>query len=278
MENALLWWQAFQESLAASLTSIVQYLPSLGAALVVMLVGWIAARVLQALLLRSGRALNALLERLGRPVNSTRLRLSRRVLTLTGNFAFWVVILLFAAAAARVAGLEAFTGWLDRVVDYLPTLIAGVLIAIAGYLLSTLVRDVVGTALASTRAERIEYLALAAQAAVFVTALVIGLDQIGIDVTFLIILVAVLVGGCLLSVALAFGIGARDFVGNLIAASQVQRTLEPGDRARIGGIEGRVLEITSTAVVLLNEQGRLSIPAAIFQRETAAVLSGDTDE
>jgi small-conductance mechanosensitive channel len=278
MENLLLWWESFEQSLLASLTAFVEYLPSLGAAVLVMLVGWAAARLIRALLLRSGSALNRALGRFERPVSASRLRVSRRLVALTGNFVFWMTVLVFAAAAARVAGLEAFSVWLDRVVAYLPTLIAGLLIAFAGYLLSSLVRDIVSAALGSVASREAQAAGVAAQGVVFVTALVIGLDQIGIDVTFLITIASVLVAGVLLSIALAFGLGAREFVGNLIAARQLQGALEIGDYARCGDVEGRVLEVTPTMIVLVNDKGRVLVPASHLQSRTSEILSSQVDE
>jgi Mechanosensitive ion channel, conserved TM helix len=278
VDNLTQWWAAFERALSASLVAFGEYLPTVVAALAVMLVGWIAARLLRAMLLRSGGALNSVIARIGRPMTASGAALSRRLVMLSANLSFWIVILVSAAIAARVAGLDAFSVWLDRLVDYLPTLVAGVLIALAGYLLSALVRDVVSTALVSIGSRENELAGLAAQVTVFVTALVIGLDQIGIDVTFLIILVAVLVGGALLSMAFAFGFGARDFVSNLIAAKQIQGLLEPGVYARVGDVEGRVLEVTPTAIIIVNDSGRVLVPAGLLQRQAAAILSSEGDE
>jgi len=278
METLNAWWDAFAQSLGASLAEVGAYIPALATAIAVMLFGWLVAKLVRGLLERSTIALSHLCERIGQPLTVTGLRISRRLVALTANFAFWVIVLLFAAVAARVAGLEAFSVWLDRIVDYLPTLAAGLLIAFAGYLLSTLVRDIVAAALASVGSKESEAASWAAQASVFAAALVIGLDQIGIDVTFLIILAAVFVGGVLLSIALAFGLGARDFVGNLIAAHQLRGTLEAGDLARVGDAEGRVVEITQTMVVLLTEHGRTLVPASHLQKHASTVLLEKSDE
>jgi small-conductance mechanosensitive channel len=278
VENLTRWWDALAQAIATSMASVGAYLPTVAGALAVMLLGWLAARLLRSVLQRSGGALNGVIARFGRPLSASGAVLSRRLIMLSANLSFWIVMLVAAAIAARVAGLDAFSVWLDRLVDYLPTLVAGVLIALAGYLLSTLVRDIVSTALASIGSRENELAGLAAQFTVFVTALVIGLDQIGIDVTFLIMLVAVLVGGALLSMALAFGFGARDFVGNLIAARQVQGLLEPGDYARVGDVEGRILEVTQTAIVLVNDNGRVLVPAGLLQRQTMSISAGDNDE
>lgn len=262
----------------SSLTELGAGLPAVAMAIVIMLVGWILARALRGLILGSGGALNRVIERFGRPMTSARLRTSNRLVSLVAKFLFWVAILVFAAVAARVAGLDAFSVWLDRVLAYLPTLTAGLLIAFVGYLLSTLARDAVATTLTSVGSDDGELAGIAAQTAVFLTAFVIGLDQIGIDVTFLIILSAVLLGGALLGIALAFGFGAREFVGNLIAANQIRRTLEAGDLTSINGVEGRILEITSTSVVLVGDRGRFLVPASNFQSHVASIVSSDFDE
>lgn len=278
MQNISQWWNTFEQSLTSSLTGIGSYLPLLAAAVIVMIVGWIVASLTRVVFIRSGGALSHVMERLGRTRGLRRPMLSEPVLRLVGNLVFWIVILIFAAIASRVAGLEAFSGWLNELVGYLPTFVAGILIALAGYLFSALARDIVSTTLGSVGSREKDLAGLVAQAAVLLTAVVIGLDQIGIDVTFLIILVAVLLGGGLTSLALAFGIGARDFVSNLIAAQHAQRDLEPGDRALIGDVEGRVLEVTATSIVLLNDDGRHLIPASLLQRQISIIKSDEADE
>jgi hypothetical protein len=272
------WIAGIWQSMTDPLSDIGEYLPLLGAALLLMILGWFVARLSRTAFVRGGAALNDVLDRFGRAAGQGGVRLSPRVVTLLGNVAFWIIVLLFSALAARTARLDAFSGWLDRIVAYLPTLVAGGLIALAGYLVSTLVRDVVSAALVSAGTTQTELLAFLAQSAVFLTAVVIGLDQIGIDVTFLITLLAVVVGGTLISLAIAFGLGARMFVSNLIAANQAHRILETGQLVEIGDTKGRVLELTSTSVVLLTEAGRTVIPAHLTQELPVAVLADRDDE
>jgi hypothetical protein len=278
MENLSAWLADFRITLIEGLGGLLAYLPYLLGALLLLLVGWIAARALRALFVRLGGGLNRVLGRLHRPGSTGRLRLSQPVLALLGNVIFWVVILVFAAMAARTGRLDAFSAWLDRVVAYLPTLIAGGLIALAGYLVSTLIRDVVATTVASTGSQQSELFGFAAQAAVFLSAVVIGLDQIGIDVTFLITLLGIVIGTTLLGVMFAFGFGARDFVGNLIAAQQVHQLIEPGVAVRIGEQQGEVLEITTTSVVLVTAEGRLVVPARLFQQGMTLIVADHENE
>jgi hypothetical protein len=271
------WLDGFRQSAAQALQRFEAYVPSLLLAILLMLVGWFAAWLLRALFLRLAGALNRILGRVRRSRGRTSLHLPARLIALIGTTVFWITILLFGASAARIARLDTFSAGLDRLVAFLPTLVAGSLIVLAGYLLSSLVRDFVTTALRSVGTTQHELLGFAAQGAVFMTAVVIGLDQIGIDVTFLIILVAVLLGGLALGVAFAFGFGARDFVANLIAAHEARKAFEAGESARIGDTEGRVLEFTPTAIVLVTDRGRVLVPAKVFQ-EQAVLITSDADD
>jgi hypothetical protein len=269
-------FDALTQSLAELMRSLGEHLPMLIAALLLIVVGWFVGRLLSAAFVRLGGAINTSLSRLSRSSNA--LQLSDNLLALLGNVVFWITLLVFTTIAARVAGLETLAGWLDRVLVYLPTLCVGGLIFLTGYLLSRLVRDSVMGILASTGSAEYELFGLLAQSAVVLTALVIGLDHIGIDVTFLIIVFAILLGGLLLSLSMAFGLGARDFVSNLIAANQAQRVVLPGQNVEIGDAAGRVLEITHTSVVLLTGKGRLVIPAKFFQEEATLIVLEDDDE
>jgi hypothetical protein len=213
-----------------------------------------------------------------RPAARPRLQLSPTLIALLAHVLFWLLMLVFTAIAARVARLDLFTDWLDRVVAYLPTLVAGGLIALSGYLVSTLIRDLVTTTVQSTGTARSELFGLGAQGAVFLTAVVVGLDQIGVDVTLLIVLLAILLGAALLCLVLAFGFGARVFVGNLIGAQQALGVLEAGQTAEIDGLSGQVLEVTSTSVVLATPRGRLVVPARLFMEKATLIVLDSDDE
>ena len=279
MEHLTSWLDGLRASAANLLDTMVGYLPNLIGAVLLLLLGWMLARLVRAAAGRLGNAVNRLLGRLMRRGSLTRFRLSPRALKLIGNAAFWLVILFFITAATRVAQLDAFSSWLDRILAYLPTLLAGALIILAGYLVSALVRDLVAATLGSAGLAQNELFAAVAQGATFLTAVVIGIDQIGIDVTILITLIAIAVGAMLAGLSLAFALGSRDFVSNLIGAHYLQQYLQPGQTARIGEIEGEVLELTPTSVVLATAAGRTAIPAKLFNEAATVVMTpGDGND
>ncbi len=261
------------------LVNFVTYIPSLVGALVLLLLGWVFARLVRAGIVKGGDAANRLLDRFLTVGSWAGMRLSSRVLALVGNAAFWVIILFFITAATETARLDAFSSWLDGIVAYLPTLVAGGLIVLVGYLISTLVRDLVATTMSSAGLSQSALFGTLAQGVTFLTAVVIGIDQIGVDVSFLVTIVAIAIASVLGSLALAFGLGARTFVSNLIGAHYLQQEMQPGQMARFGAVEGEVLELTPTSVVLATEEGRMSVPAKTFNEEITIVLTpADRDD
>jgi hypothetical protein len=268
--------QSMQDSFSGTLGVLLDYLPDLGIAALVLLAGWLVARLLRWLVGRIGRGLNRVLARLAHYApGRRRWQLTQAMLKVMANVVFWLTLLVFLAMAAELARLELFTQWLDRLFAYLPTLFAGALIILAGYFVSLLVRDVVSAAMRPLSAAHSDTLGRLAQMAVVLSATVIGLDQIGVDTTFLTVLSAIIVGGLLLSLALAFGLGARGLVANLLGAQQLQRLVEPGQTVSIDGMQGQVLELTSTSIVLATSQGRLSVPAQLFQQKATLILTVD---
>ena len=209
MDNVSLWIGELDAAARRLLGRFVEFLPDLIGAVILLLVGWITARLLRAGSLRLAHLTNRLLDRLLDAESAERLRLSQPASVVVGNGVFWLVILVFVTLATRVLGLETFTQWLERIVAYLPTLIAGALIIVAGWLVSTLGRDLVATAVASAGVRQSALVGRFVQGAMMMVALVIGIDQIGIDVTFLMTLIAIVVATALGSLSLAFSFGAR---------------------------------------------------------------------
>jgi len=89
----------------------------------------------------------------------------------------------------------------------------------------------------------------------------------------LVVLTAVILGALLGGGALAFSLGARQMVSNLLAAQQLRQHYQVGDHIRIGELDGTVLEITARSVILETEEGRAQVPACQFDEQPCVVLS-----
>jgi small-conductance mechanosensitive channel len=118
-----------------------------------------------------------------------------------------------------------------------------------------------------------ELLARLTQIAIFLVAFLIGIDQIGIQIESLVVLIAMVFGTVLGGMALGFGLGAKTVVGNLIASHYLTQTYQIGQTVRIGEIQGRVEELTPSAVILETPEGRVLIPAGEFSKKHSTLIA-----
>jgi small-conductance mechanosensitive channel len=269
------WTDAFQRVLVAALDRIAVYLPNLLGALLVLALGWVVARIARALAVRAVMLLDVLLARLmpaGRGARSGERAGVAGSARTVGGIIFWVVMLLFVATAAQVLGLEALTDWLGGLLGYLPTLGAGVLIVIGGLLLGRLVRHVVAATPLRFELRNRDMLGRAAQITIVATAILVGADQVGVKVTFLVVLVGAVTLAVAGGIALAVSLGARDYVANLIGAHQLHKSFEVGQRIQMAGFEGRILDLTPVSVVLETAAGRVMLPARLCNEQPVVLL------
>lgn len=252
------------------------YLPNVLGAFLLLFIGWIVALMLRTIAVRLTLLGEHALARMSAGKGTKPMRLSSASAKIFGSVVFWVVLLFFITAATQVLGLNTFTAWLSRVVDYLPTVFVGALIVIAGFLVSKLAREVAQAAAASASERQRALIGRVVQGAILITAILVGAEQIGIRVTFLIILAAT---GCIAlvgAVALALSLGSREYVANLIGGHYLRQRYSIGQHVRVAGFEGRILELTDTAVVLETAEGRASLPAKLFNEQPIILIVGGT--
>ena len=266
---------ALDQRISALVQLLIERVPDLVGALFMVLLGWLVARLVRGGIRGLGTRINRGLDQMLRAERASRLRVSPTMLRLIGTAAFWIILLLFLAFATDLAGFDGVAEWLRSVLRYLPTLLFGVMIIVAGHLIGLLVRDLLLEALASAQVEQRELVSRLAQTATFLTALIIGMHQVGVNVSFVTLVIAVALGSVLLAFSLAFGLGARGLVANLIGTHYLRRQFQPGARIRLGEIEGEILEITPTNVVIETADGRAHIPAYRFHEQVATLLAED---
>ena len=142
---------------------------------------------------------------------------------------------------------------------------------LVGFIVSSLVRDLVTSALASAGLSHGELLGRTTQVIILFITIIIGMDQIGIDIAFLSVVVSIILGTMFGGIALAFGLGARTHVSNIIAANQLQQIYQVGDRVRIDDIDGRIRDITVSRVIIETETGSVDVPAKLFDEQITII-------
>lgn len=250
-------------SLVAAMTSvwapIAGFIPRLFGALVVVLLGFVVAKLLDTLLskilakvgldrLMAGTGLTKMLMRVG---------INAPVSTLIGKIVYWFVLLIFLITAAESLGLDRVSATLDVLALYLPKVLGAAVVMVAGVLLAQLVSGVVRGAAEGVGLEYGAGLARIAQGLVIIISLSVAIGQLEIKTDLLNNVIAIVLISVGLAVALALGLGSRDLASQILAGIYVRDLYEVGQVVEIDGIQGEIEEIGTVKTTLVTDDGQL---------------------
>src|SRR5277367_3442181 len=194
------------------------FLPKLLLALLVVVVGWLLAKVVRFAVERALRAINfnVLTERAGTDNFLHQAGMRGDTTTLFGLVAFWLVILATLMIAFNGLGLTYITDLLGRIVWFTPKLLVAMLVVVFGSYCARFVGNAVQSYCVDAQIPDADMLGRIARYLIVIFVVMIALSQVevGGDIvqrTFLIIL-----GGLMLALALAFGLGGRNWAAALL--------------------------------------------------------------
>ena len=278
MEKVFDWSAPLIAASTRMFQGFLEYLPQLIGAIAVLILGWLIAKGVKVLTIRMGRSFDRVPKIIGLGGIAPKKQVNESVLIIVSNVVFWLVILFFLTSATNLMGLTMFTGWLDQVIGHLPNILSGVLIIVAGIVVGNLVRDATRTATQNMPRRQRALLSRGAQIFSMVTMIVIGVDQIGINIAVLLTVISIVIGTLLGGVAIAFGLGSKNLVSNLIGARYLNKDYRVGETIRVCEAEGTILELSPVAVVLETSDGRLTIPAKTFSEESSLLVQREMDD
>jgi len=275
IDNPGLWLEQVLEELTVALKT---FLPNLLGALALLLIGWVAAFVVRWLIHRFGKGLDAILAVIHRWLGQEVTRPRWSVSNLVANIAFWITLAYTVSAAAEQLGLITFANWVLGLLGYLPRVLISAFILFIGYLISNGVRNVVLAVADSNGFQHGLSLGHLASGLILAFTLLLGLAQLGLDVAVFANIILLAAAALFGSAALAFGIGAGDAVRNIMASHYVRKAYRPGQKVRMQGLEGEILELTQVAVIVETGEGEAWIPARHFLENVALLIEEGESE
>ena len=206
------------EPARAFLLQLGSFLPRLALAILIVIAGWVLAKLVRFAIEKGLRAINfnVLTERAGMDGFLQQGGTRNDTTGLFGLLAFWLVVLAALIIAFNSLGLTYVTDLLGRVMLFVPRIIVALLILTFGSYFARFVANAVVTYCKSAGIQDGYLLGKAAQYAIVAFVVLIALDQtnVGGDIvrqTFLIVL-----AGVVLALALAFGLGGKDWAAGML--------------------------------------------------------------
>lgn len=192
----------------------VEYAPKILVAVLLLIVGVFVAKYVSKMV---GKAFDFLEN--SKPVRSGLNELGVKNMDIDGvvsTFTRWAILIVFMSAAVNALGLQVLTDTFNSIIDFIPNILAAAIVAGLSFFAANAVRDVVKESAKNAGVHSANFLAQASRVAVLVFGLPLAVAQLGLDLTLITNNLTVIVGGVMLAIGLAFGLGGKDTAGKIV--------------------------------------------------------------
>lgn len=247
------WSEAILTSLAGGLVMFFSAIPKIIGFAVILVVGWLLSGLIARLAARLLRAVrfNELAERSGLGNFVRNIGVHMDCAGFLAEVAKWFMRLIVLVVAFDALGLPAVSDVLRQLLLWLPNLAVGIVVLVIGGLLANAAAGVVRGATASAGFRHPELLANVARASVWIFAIIVAVNQIGIAQELVNTIFMGAVALVVIALGLSFGLGGRDIAANVLrrwyieaqaSEAKVQRAAENASASADAFVERRMSE------------------------------------
>ena len=206
------------EPLRVFLAQVADFLPRLALALVILIAGWLVAKMVRFAIAKGLRKVNfhVVTERAGIDGFLRDGGIRMDATDILAWLIYWIVILAALVVGFNMLGLAYVTDLLSRVLLFVPKVLVALLILAFGAYFAKFVGNAVSAYFRNVHMQDADLLGNLARYAILAFVVLIALDQVNVggDIvreTFLILL-----AGVVFALALAFGLGGREWAAEFL--------------------------------------------------------------
>jgi len=260
--------QAFQDMIDLVVTAAPRVVMGIALLIVALVVAKIVEKLLTMILRRI--RFDKLLGRVGIDKTLQRIGIRQPLNRFLPRLVYFLLLFLFAKTASDALELYAISEAIGSFFGYLPNIVAALLLVVLGSTAGQFVGQMVTQAAEESGIEFAGSLGRIVSGLILFFVGLMAVGQLRIDTEIIRIVTGILLAGVSVAFGLSFGLGTRDLTRNLLAGFYARRILRIGEPVALGGQQGMLRAITSTHVLIEDENGRLSSVSNVAFMEQVA--------
>jgi small-conductance mechanosensitive channel len=251
--------------------SVITALPKVGIGILLVVLALVLAKlaevILRAILIRM--RFDSLIGKAGIDKTLQRIGLRQPLTVFLPRLAYFLILFVLAQTASDALGLVAISNAIGAFFSYLPNIVAALLLLILGTTVGQFAGQMVTQAAETSGIDSAPALGRLVSATIVFIVAMMAIGQLKIDTEMVRIVTSFFLGAGALAFGLAFGLGTREIVRNIVAGFYTRKFLAIGKGLEIAGQNGVLTAITATHTIL-NSQGQDIILAnATFLEQTS---------
>jgi hypothetical protein len=197
---------------------VLGYLPVLLGALVILILGWIVARIVKRLVdeLLKAVKFDVLAEKAGIAAVLEKGEMKVTARDVVCGLVYWLIMIMVLVMTVNALGLPRASNILESVFSYVPRVIAALLALILGLFLASFVSSIVRLAAANSNMPNPDILAGICRWVIIVFAATVAITELDIATVLVTTTFSIILGGVVLAAALAVGLGSKDCIAKYL--------------------------------------------------------------
>ena len=205
-------------ALRATGDQVVAAIPTIVAAALLLLIGWLLARVARRAAIRLFRwmKIDTIAERIGIESFLMQGGVEFTTVTLLGGAVYWAMLFLTFVALLNMLAVPAGVELLERIVRFIPNVVVAIVVLIFGSVVARLVGSVTYTYLNNVGSRAALAISRIARYAILGFVIAIAAEQLAFRSAILVSAFQIAFGALCLALALAFGLGGREWAARVL--------------------------------------------------------------
>jgi hypothetical protein len=269
------WSEVFIESFRVFSEKFMDVVPGLLAAIVILVIGWLAAKLLSkgAEKLFEALKFDNLAETLKVTPFIKQANIALTPSQIIGRLVYWLFILLIIVSASEAMGWSTLSNEFTKILSYMPNLISAVFFFIIGTYIAAFIRDFIRGASSSLGISTGKIISSTVFYLLFIMIILTSLKQGGLNTSIIDANLLLIVGAVLLSAAISYGFASRKVLENILAGFFNKRTFYKGQIIEVDGIRGMIVEMTNISITIqVNEKEKMVIPSNLIMNSKIKIL------
>ena len=206
------------ESLQQILSGVLEFFPKILAATLVLIIGWVVAKILGKLIGRIIHIiqLDTLLDSAGVKKVFAKAGTPLKIDILFQEIVKWFTLIVFFISAAKILELSQITEFLNDVLNYIPRVIVAVVILIVGVLVAKFISELVKGTITAAKLESSKTLSSVTRYVIIIFSFLAAFEQLGIAKVYLNSLFQAFVYMLAGAAALSFGLGGKEVAADFL--------------------------------------------------------------
>jgi hypothetical protein len=260
------------EPLSAMLSKLIAYIPNLIGAIIVLLIGFLIAKVIEIIAKKISKKLgvNKLSKQAGMDEKLQESNIAKDFPEIFGKILFWFVMFMFFMSASDTLGLDVVSRTLRTIMLYIPNILASILILLFGLFIANITKKSIkkkNAAIPSmTMAANLIYMIIT------VVTISLAINQLEIETELLNQVVSIVLISMGVALALSLGLGTRDVASDIISGAYVKEIYSVGDVIEFNNQKGTITQIGNIKTIVQlkddNSTKEISIPNSEMIKQT----------